>query len=335
MTDASLPPVILYDSYGGDNGHRGEYYAVLHRLIGIERTGSMIKALFARRPVLIAQIEASLSRYVLLCLFRAMLGRHTAGFLMRPLPVIEGTSGRLRVKRFFLELLRRIPTVGTFTILPFSVEPRFDSIAAHWIYDLQFWDFLYPEPALEGRQEGSFAGEMRARAAGRAICCAVGRQDRDKGFDQFVNLYTRRPDLRAQCLFVFGGVVAGQLSEEMAAFEQAGGLGYARFIDHEELLDLYASADLVWCSYSPDYDQASGIFGRAIQLGIPVVVRKGSLIHRFCEMEELAHIAYDGDPEAADFAQIPPRQDLNRAAERARLQGEESIRRLRAALGMS
>src|ERR1700685_4165033 len=38
------------------------------------------------------------------------------------------------------------------------------------------------------------------------------------------------------------------------------------------------SADLVWSCYAPDYNQSSGIHGRAVQLGIPVVVRRGSYI---------------------------------------------------------
>jgi hypothetical protein len=51
-----------------------------------------------------------------------------------------------------------------------------------------------------------------------------------------------------------------------------------RHIDDAELFCLYRNADLVWSCYAPDYNQSSGIHGRAVQLGIPVVVRKGSYI---------------------------------------------------------
>lgn len=48
----------------------------------------------------------------------------------------------------------------------------------------------------------------------------------------------------------------------------------------EEILSLYKVADLVWCSDAPDDDQASGVFGRAIQTGVEPVFRKGSLPDR-------------------------------------------------------
>ena len=43
-------------------------------------------------------------------------------------------------------------------------------------------------------------------------------------------------------------------------------------------VSLMRQADLLWCCYNPIYDQSSGIFGRAIQIGRPTIVRKGSCL---------------------------------------------------------
>ncbi len=60
-----------------------------------------------------------------------------------------------------------------------------------------------------------------------------------------------------------------------------GGLLIDRRLDDAELESLYVVSDVIWSCYAPEYDQASGIFGRALQLGVPVIVRRGSLLHRF------------------------------------------------------
>ena len=338
-TDNDVAPavgsVILYDSYEGNDGHRAEYYALLSRLIGARRTASLAQALFGREPVLIGALEASgaLCSYAVLAFFRAALGRRTAALLFRPLPTLAAADFKLRFKRSLLGWIRRLHAGETLTILPFDLESGFARIASSWIYDPQFWDLHFPEAAPDHRK-GPLAAELRERAGMRRICCAIGRQDKAKGFDQFVALYCQRPDLRESWLFAVGGTVDPALDADCNAFLEAGGMVLPRFVKHDELLDLYASADLIWCSYDPDYDQASGIFGRAKQFGIPVLVRTGSLIHRYCRNQTLPHLAYSGNPAGFDLAAIPASIDPPEAARRARAEGRESLHRLKAALGL-
>lgn len=332
---AAPPAVVIYDNYSGSDGHRGEYYALMARLIGSVRTSSLWRALWARQPVLDGAIEASVGSYILLCVVRSVIGRRTAGILFRPLPLLEGKLFRLKVKRLLLAFAKRLPGVATLTILPFELEPGFAHFANGWIYDPQYWDLHYPdeEPAPS---EGTLARQIRTEAAGRGIVVALGRQDREKGFAMFAQLFAQRADLRESFLFAFGGAVTErEVSAEQAAFEACRGFGLARYISHDELLDLYSVGDAVWCCYSPDYDQASGVFGRAIQLGLPVIVRKGSLLERTCKIEGLAHLAYDGDPASFDLAALSKRETPAIAAARSRRWGEESVVRLRQFLGLA
>lgn len=290
-------------------------------------------------PVFFLTLEGSFGLYCFVCALRTLFWRRTVGLLLRPFPALTGTSFRLRLntsfrlrlKRSLLKGLRHLPCVHTFTILPFSIEYRFSDIADGWIYDPQIWDLTVEERATPG---GPLCRDILMVANGRQVCCAVGRQNTEKGFDAFTNIYVNFSALRDTMLFAFGGQVKTEGTGYLPAFSQAGGYVCNRFVTDAELLDIYAAADLIWCVYAPDYDQASGVLGRAAQLGIPVVVRRGSLVQRLCESEGLAHVAIDSSADWQKLTQIPPREDRRSAAARADRMREESLNHLREALGI-
>lgn len=331
----TAPQVTILDLSLGAEGHRGPYVARLCQLFPAQVLRWGAAALFSRRPVLVPFIEESLPRYALACLVGAVTGRRTVGFLFRPRPALEGKGLRMRIKRAVLALLRRLPGVATLTILPFAVEPGFARIANGWIYDLQLWDLVDDDQSGDEGQAGALAARLRELAEGRKLCVAVGRQDRGKGFDQFVAAWTGKAELRGALQFAYGGLVDPALEPMAQAFAAAGGFGLDRLISDAELLDFYAAADLVWCVYAPDYDQASGILGRAMQFGIPVAVRAGSLIERLCRAEAHPCVALGEMSEDALLAALPVRLEAQAARSRALRHGAESRRRLAAALGFT
>jgi hypothetical protein len=332
MTRAS---VTILDIGGGDDGHRAQYIAFLGDLFAIRRVRLNWRVLIDPNPVLVPLIEESLGVYALVGLMRSLIGKRTAGFLFRPGPAISNRSARHRIKYWVLRLLRLVPRIQTLTILPFAVEPRFAEIADGWIYDPQIWDLHWPKAMSVAPSGGALSNTIRQLAGDRTICVAVGRQDISKGFDQFTSFYAASEPLRDASLFAYGGKVAQPCEDAAAEFAAMGGYAINRFIDDAELLELYGCADLVWCAYAPDYDQASGILGRAMQLGIPVVVRNGSLIQRLCRIEALPHVAVDRSTAWQSIAAPPRRQAPDVAATRALRHGEVSIARLCAALGLS
>jgi hypothetical protein len=324
--------VLLVDFAAGEHGHRGQYNAMLARLFRLRRADFGLAMLLARAPVLCPQIEAAPLRFALTCLIRGLLGRRTAGLLLRPLPALNGQSLRLKAKRTMLRLLRRTPGAQVLTIVPFAIEPGFARIAHGWIHDLQNWDLaLEPDPTA-AREAQALANEIRRHAGGRLVCCAIGRQDRDKGFDRFAALYAASPGLREAMLFGFGGKVAPDLADAARTFSEHGGFALDRFVSDTELAGLYAAADLVWCAYAPDYDQASGVLGRAMQLGIPVAARRGSVIAAICASEGHPCIALDDGDGWEALAAIPPRVAGENVRNRARRHGELSLSRLAQAL---
>lgn len=330
------PPadVLLVDFGGGSDGHRGQYNAMLSALFNARPAPFGWAMLRAGQPVLVPQIEHAPVLFLLTCLVRGLTGRRTAGLLLRPLPALDGRTLRLRIKRWMLKLLRRVPSTHVLTIVPFAAEPRFGTIASSWIHDLQNWDFALGS-AVDRAESARTAATLRAAAGERRLCCALGGQSREKGFDRFAGLWNGSEDLRARFLFAFGGKVSPDLHNAARRFAASGGQATDRFITDPELFGYYAAADLVWCAYDPSYDQASGVLGRAMQAGVPVVVRSGSIVERICQLAAHPHVALTDAPDGGLLDKLPARLALETAQARARDQGRASLAVLSGALGVT
>lgn len=316
----------------GEAGHRGAYIRFVNGLLGTGRT-TAAGTLMNSKPVFFLMIEDSFALYVLACLWRSLLGRRTVGLLFRPGPAAEGRSLKHKTKRFILKLLKLLPTVRTLTIVPFSIAPEFSEIADGWIYDLQLWDMSVAEcdDLLSGHRTELHADIAHA-AAERSVIGAAGLQDRHKGFDIFANAWNGDVSLRERFLFAYGGKVAQSLDTIAADFATNGGFGLNRRVTDEELLDLYAASDAVWCLYDSTYDQASGILGRAVQFGIPAIVREGSLSHKFCVTEGAPHLAARAETLVSALSgHLPSRSPRCGAALAARFR-QESFEKLVSAL---
>lgn len=257
--------------------------------------------------VLFLMIEDSFPFYFAACLWRGLIGKKTSGLLFRPQPVVEAHSLRLKLKKWLLLVLKKIPNVKTILIIPDSLHSGFPGISDGWIYDFQFWDIQQSDYQLFlDLKNGKYINPLFARIKNgrnnRRVLCAIGRQNRIKGFDVFVNAYIDNEDIREKFLFVYGGKVIEH--EELAViFDRIGGVSENAYISTDDIIALYSSCDLVWALYAEDYDQASGIFGRAVQFGIPVVVRKNSLIHKICELEGISHVTMSKD-HVGDLARL-------------------------------
>lgn len=265
-------------------GHRGPYVSLLSSLFSLAPvcatpTVPVLRRLLRPRRLLFATFDDSILRFALTALFRGLNGRPTVGLLLRPQSCF---SSRLkgRVKGFTLRLICRIPRLRLVSITPFSVEPRYASLAHLSVNDPQYWD-LHDGREIRAPGGTPLSEEIQRRAAGRRILGMPGYLNLHRGIGFLADMLRQEPTLRARVLVVAAGVVlpdARKASQDLVA---AGGLLIDRRLDDSELESLYVASDLMWCCYAPEYDQASGIFGRAIQLGVPAIVRRGSLIDRF------------------------------------------------------
>ncbi|WPE21013.1 hypothetical protein [Shinella zoogloeoides] len=309
-------------------GRRPAYFRVLERVFGARRA-RLRSLLFARAPVLFLMVEEVFLLYVLVGLFRTLLGRRTVGLLLKPGPLAVSPRWGNRWRRAVLQRLKRCRAVRTLSIVPFSVLPPAAAIADGYIYDFQLWDL--------SEEERKAVNALRAerRPGDRLVLTAIGSQCGRKGFDLFADIYARSARLRACYQFIACGKVAVADAEHAEVLREGGGVTVDRFISDAELLGAYAASDAIWCFYPRTGDQAFGILGRAAQLGLPVVVREGSLGHRLCAIEDVPHLAAKMEGLSARLAgSLPPRDELRgrHAAERFAMESEAT---LRAALGLA
>ena len=230
--------------------------------------------------LLLATFDDHVFRSTLTAVVRGLLGKPTVGLFLRPHGCFDRTriKSRLRWRAFLI--IRRIPHLTLITVTPFTVEPRYAGVAHLGGHDPQYWD-LHDGRQIRTPHRTPLSEEIQRRAAGRRIVCMPGSLLLLRGFGFLADILRLNPALQERVLVVAAGIVRSDAKVASQAFVEAGGLLIDRRLEDEELESLYAVSDVIWSCYDPRYDQASGIFGRAMQLGVPVIVRQESLIDRF------------------------------------------------------
>jgi hypothetical protein len=102
-------------------------------------------------------------------------------------------------------------------------------------------------------------------------------------------------DLAKDFLIVVAGKASPDADADVQLLIDAGAIVENRRISEREIEALYRVADMVWCCYRPDYDQASGIFGRAAQFGRSAVVREGAMIAQYDKLAPISIVPIPWD----------------------------------------
>lgn len=206
--------------------------------------------------------------------FRSLVGGpRTVALFLRPQNCLRPIKPVHRIKQLLFRVLRRIPSVSILTILPFDLEPRLASYARDWINDPQLWDLrlLAPEALILPPAPPTDA---------RPAITMLGRLDHEKGFDQFATLWIENPGVREKYRFVAAGKVDPAMAGLADDFVEAGGTLIDERISDDRMFGLFHESTAIWCAYDRHYDQASGIFGRAFQFGLPTIVTAGSFLEK-------------------------------------------------------
>lgn len=318
-------------------GHRGEYQELFAGIFGLAPSAGRVTfrnlpTLCAAPRLLFATLDDDLRGFVLTALLRSCLGRRTAGVFLRPQSCLGGGL-RTTAKRLIFRALRRLPGAATVSIIPFAFLPGSERVATHGIHDPQLWDDLDradpPDPET--------LAAIRQLAAGRPVLAFLGRVSPIKGFAQLAAVVDARPDLLQTYAVLVAGVVDPACHDAATRLAAQGAILWDRRLTEAEMAAVYIGAHLIWACYDPGYDQASGIFGRAVQRARMAVIREGAMIGRYAAM--LAHpcVPLPADPveaarrlseavaPAAHPAATPPGPTLLRWR-------EQSIETLRAVL---
>ncbi|TIS63193.1 hypothetical protein [Mesorhizobium sp.] len=281
-----------YVHVSAPGGHRQFYQDLFAGLFDLEpamgRIGPRLWLDLVRaRHLLFATIDDDYAGFIAVALARSLIGRRTVGLFLRPSKCFE--SGRLvyRLKRWAFRCLRHLPHLSLFTILPFKFDRRFAEVAHGWVHDPQMWDMHDGAALIETSQ---LSRDVLTAAGGRAILCFLGSVRKSKGFEFLADIVSDHPDLAKDVFVVAVGRVDPACGDDCARLISAGGMVVDRFVSDDELLSLYKTCDFAWCCYEPDYDQASGIFGRSVQLGTRPIIRKGAYLEKYAQEGAVAPV---------------------------------------------
>lgn len=260
------------------DGHRQAYLDQFRNILSDVNIQTEVKSgwcqvLSGKSPVLFLMVEEDMLGYAAACFFRSFFGRRSVGLLFRGREAVRGSALKHRLKRYLLSMLKTSQGVTTISIVPFHSVLHLETVADDWIDDPQLWDLHdlnMPDTLL--------SQEIKALAQGRRVLVALGMQNAGKGFGFLTDVWRTNGGIRKNWLFVTAGKVSGDMQDTASYFAQSGGVLVDRFVTDDEMRSLYGVSNAVWGVYSPDYDQASGIFGRAVQFGKPIILRRGSVV---------------------------------------------------------
>lgn len=275
-------PQIVFDL--NTDGHRQSYFQIFEKLFGSQRIigrDQIWKCLGAKSAVFIS-VDDYFLLYFAVAFIRNLFGKKTTGILIRAENLVNLSITPKRIlKKSLLKFMKSQSHTQNLGIVPFQILPGLKPYLHNTIFDLQFWDLpvLLPDPS-PSMQAHEFFDKIKARAGGRKVVMAVGRQDAVKGTLFFFDLW-RLSEIREHFLFVIVGKNRSLPEERYKEFNEKGGLAWDQEVSETDLVLSYQQADLIWCCYRPDYDVSSGIFGRSVQMKKTALTRRGSLISKY------------------------------------------------------
>lgn len=273
------------------DGHRKEYLNFWINEFGGERS-SIMKIIFSKKVSVFLMIEEGFFIFLLVSIARLIQKKVTIGLLFRPGPLENVNSIKLTLKKLALKLLRKSRFSCVLTILPHYLFNKINHYSKDWIYDFQMWDlsdsqYFRFKSLKSGVITSPICEQILLKAKGRKVVVSFGIQNTNKCTTLFMSTFSNNFQIRDNFLFVSAGAQDSNNKDQIEYFNKMGGLVIDRHIKEAEIIDLYSAADIMWALYSKTYDQASGILGRSIQLGVLTIVRKNSLIDKLCSNESI------------------------------------------------
>ena len=330
--------IVVYSQSSA--GHRAEYNRVLSSnfdasiICGSLNATRLLQAIKCRQFLFFSMIEENTIAYFMISIIRWMIGQKTGGFLFRPKQCLAINTLSRKIKFIMLRFLTMYRISNTIVLLPFDIEHGMSVISNDWIYDMQLWDaeLLFGDT---WRNRAVLKSDLKKAileaASGRKILISLGEQSQEKGFDLLSSIWCRSEEIRRKWLFVAAGRVARDSESRCSEFVKNGGIAINRYIEEYEMIALYGCSDAAWACYAPSYNQASGIFGRAFQAGLPIVIRRGSLLEALSKNIDAEVIPLEyGDPSSCVDAFLIPDIDVTDAdrEQKVRTLGMQSIKTL-------
>lgn len=302
MSAEAFPPatrasLLHLTAYGGHQQAYEDLFCPMFSLApSIGKIGPEIWLRLCRaKRVFFGTLDDDVWGFVAVALVRSMMGRYTAGLFLHPNSCLE-PGVRSRIKYLLFSALCRVSRVSIISILPPDIMLGMNNVATHFVHDPQFWDQVDDPPSFDK----AFKSQILKKADGRPILAYLGWATTEKGFPFLAKIVEASPLLVDELMIVAAGKINDNCQDAASQLSAGGVLVIDRFVSDEELATLYDIGAMIWVCYAPGYDQASGIFGRAVQSGrTPVIRETATTLGNYVRNLGIDAIALPQDPERA------------------------------------
>ena len=297
------------------SGHRANYVRILgcyfdhiledRNLSVLNRLDKLIRP----SRLVFGMVDDGYLQFFLVSMLRLFLFKDTAGFFVRPQTCFNNTVIS-KVKFFMFWLLCKIPKIHIYSLMPHNLYPELEYVCNDFIYDPELWHLHGKSDISIADQDFSLPDLNSGEGPTILLCGSIATH---KGIKDLREILCNGHLLDIG----YRVIIAGKTPEHEPSkiirceLESLGCISIDRYISDSELDYLYEIADYIWCSYDHQYDQASGIFGTAIQKGKMPIVRAGSLISRFAACFSIPTV---------ELSVGNPQEDIQRI-----LQGEPAV----------
>ncbi|AKH67847.1 hypothetical protein IMCC21906_00153 [Spongiibacter sp. IMCC21906] len=247
-------------------GHYKSYGELCHSLAGegnVAESANIADIIGCESLVLIDgdSQHLALAPFVIL---RALLGRPSLFLSVRTEDLL-GSRLKSRVKRRLIQLLLKFKRVSYVSIHYPQLCQYEGRYVTKCIYDPQLWDL----PFIESKSETPC--EVLGQ---KGYLLVLGALNEKRCKNELISSVSSFGDIPV----VFAGKM--DLEDEKKLKNIPNITLVNRYVSDAEILALYANAGFVYAYYDQSVNRPSGIFGRAVQLGLPVVIRKGGYLER-------------------------------------------------------
>lgn len=275
-------------------GHYKSYGELCRALNGggtVMETAPIWLTLRHERLVLVDGDSAHLNLSPLV-VFRSLLGRPTVFLSVRTEDLLN-IRFKSRIKHLLIRFLIRLRRTSYVSIHYPGLKHLEGRCITKCIYDPQLWDL----PHLTSKKKSP---DELAGATGYLLVLGALNEKRCKD-ELIANL-----DSLQAVKVVFAGRMNAEDKKKVETFPNV--ILINRYVTDAEILGLYANAGIVYAYYDKSVNRPSGIFGRSLQLGLPVIVRKGGYLDKhygnYERMIKLSSLSALQHAAAADF--VPP-----------------------------
>jgi len=282
-----MEKITIFES--SKNGHRESYINYFddiyngnnELLFGL--TYSNMWTLLRRNKVVFSTADDYFLIYFLFSLLRKILNKSSIGILIRAEYVLDSKSIKHRLKLLLLQIQLKYSLGESYTIMPFFVEPKLKTIVSNWIYDPAFFSRNLKSQIQENESEQEIINLIKL-SNNKKIFLFLGALSKERGLLDFINLTEELKDEISNgkvILIAAGKNIYGFNQQLINELKEKGLYIFPSQISETIFDKLIDVSYALWCVFSKEYDQFSGIFCNGVKKSKIIFVRQDSRLNTF------------------------------------------------------